>query len=42
MEVLDKALPSKNLGTNIEKLHTPTSTPKKLEENDVDKNKIKT
>jgi hypothetical protein len=35
-------LPLENLGTNIKELHTPTSTPKKLEENDVDKNKIKT
>jgi hypothetical protein len=39
MEVLDKALPSKNLGTNIEKLHTPTSTPKKLKGNSGDKKK---
>jgi hypothetical protein len=29
MEVLDRALSLGNLSTNIEKLHTPTSTPKK-------------
>ncbi len=29
MDVLDKTLPSRNLGTNPKELHTPKSTPKK-------------
>jgi hypothetical protein len=39
MNVSDKVLPLENLGTNTKELHTQTSTPKKLEENDGDKNK---
>jgi hypothetical protein len=39
MGALDRALPSRNLGTNIEKLHTPTSTPKKPKGNSEDRKK---
>ncbi len=39
MNVLDRALPLGNLGTNPKELHTPTSTPKKLEGNGGDKKK---
>jgi hypothetical protein len=35
--VLNKALPFKNLGTNTKELHTPTSIPKKPKEDDGDK-----
>jgi hypothetical protein len=30
MDVLNRALPLKIIGTNPKELHTPTSTPKKL------------
>jgi hypothetical protein len=29
MDVSDKGSPSRNMGTNLKELHTPTSTPKK-------------
>jgi hypothetical protein len=32
MDVLDKTLPSRNLGTNPKELHTPTLTPKNQKE----------
>jgi hypothetical protein len=32
MDVSNKALPSRNLGTNPKELHTPTSTPRKKKE----------
>jgi hypothetical protein len=37
--ILDKASPSRNLGTNPKELHTPKSTPKKLEGDDGDRKK---
>jgi hypothetical protein len=38
-DALDKALPSINLGTNPEELHTPKSTSKKLEGDGGDRKK---
>jgi hypothetical protein len=34
---LDRCSSSKNLGTNLKELHTPTSTPKKLKGDNGDK-----
>jgi hypothetical protein len=39
IEDLDRALLSRNVGTNIEELHTPTSTPKKSKGNDGNRKK---
>jgi hypothetical protein len=39
MNVLDRASPSRNLGTNPKELHTPKSSPKKLEGDDGDMKK---
>jgi hypothetical protein len=39
MNVLDKTSPSGNLDTNLEKLHTPKSTPKKPKRNGGDRKK---
>ncbi len=39
MDVSNKALPSRNLGTDLEELYTPTSTPKKLERDSGDRKK---
>jgi hypothetical protein len=33
IDVSNRGSPSRNLGTNLKELHTPTSTPKKLEGN---------
>ncbi len=39
MDILDRASPLKNMGTNPEELHTPTSTPKKTKGDGGDKKK---
>ncbi len=39
MDVSNKALPSRNLGTNPKELHTPTSTPRKTKGDGGDKKK---
>jgi hypothetical protein len=39
MNILDRASPSRNLGINPKELHTPKSTPKKLEGDDGDMKK---
>jgi hypothetical protein len=39
MDVLNRALPSRNLGTNPKELHTPTSIPKKIKKDGGDKKK---
>jgi hypothetical protein len=39
MDVSNRTSASRNLGTNPKELHTPTSTPKKLERNNGDNKK---
>jgi hypothetical protein len=39
MDISDRALPSRNLDTNLEELHTPKSTPKKPKRDGGDKKK---